>query len=422
VRSCWRARTRLMLKLAADENFNNDIVAAVRQRRPGLDPVTVQEAGLRRTPVRAILEAGRAMLAMPGQFDVENGTGWEDGRLIGKDCASVGRCELTFDNGIQWRVPTVAGDGLTPDRWYPRPYQGDSWAMRTATLVGDLAVRNPMIPRNKGKKVWVRPSRFDFEFLDSTGRRYEIYYDSQGRRPRRTRPFYLEDLDRFAILWDFMLRLSVSQRHQVVQTIEATRDEWYAEPPQEPTAEDAAFRQLVSDTLAGANWPRGKAWNTIPAEWRTKLIDAGVSGELADLAELHMEILRWQEALRRLQIGGERGYGWGDTELVEIEPGTDQRLFDRASVLTDGSRPVVCLDRADASPARLLAHAKAGGIRAEGEIEPLVGREWRSENKRHRHAGQHVEFMGMAFQPGGVVRESVKLEIGEFGVWKPCVP
>jgi hypothetical protein len=32
-----------MLKLAADENFNNDIVAAVRQRRPDLDLVTVQE-------------------------------------------------------------------------------------------------------------------------------------------------------------------------------------------------------------------------------------------------------------------------------------------------------------------------------------------------------------------------------------------
>jgi hypothetical protein len=35
-----------MLKLAADENFNADIVRAVRRRAPEVDIVTVQEAGL----------------------------------------------------------------------------------------------------------------------------------------------------------------------------------------------------------------------------------------------------------------------------------------------------------------------------------------------------------------------------------------
>ena len=79
---------------------------------------------------------------------------------------------------------------------------------------------------------------------------------------------------------------------------------------------------------------------------------------------------------------------------------------------------MLCLDGTDSSPARLLAHVDAGGVRAEGEIEPLVGREWRSNEKRHRHAGQHVEFVAMTFQPGGLVRESAKFEIGRFGVWK----
>ncbi|MGH9762580.1 MAG: hypothetical protein ACREAC_17305, partial [Blastocatellia bacterium] len=37
--------------------------------------------------------------------------------------------------------------------------------------------------------------------------------------------------------------------------------------------------------------------------------------------------LRWREALRRFQIGGERGYGWGDTELVEAERTDDRVLF-----------------------------------------------------------------------------------------------
>ena len=35
-----------MLRLAADENFNYDIVRGLRRRRPDLDIVRVQEAGL----------------------------------------------------------------------------------------------------------------------------------------------------------------------------------------------------------------------------------------------------------------------------------------------------------------------------------------------------------------------------------------
>lgn len=35
-----------MLPLAADENFNNDIVRGVRRRAPGVDIVRVQDAGL----------------------------------------------------------------------------------------------------------------------------------------------------------------------------------------------------------------------------------------------------------------------------------------------------------------------------------------------------------------------------------------
>lgn len=35
-----------MLRFAADENFNNDIVRGLRRRKPNLDVVRVQEAGL----------------------------------------------------------------------------------------------------------------------------------------------------------------------------------------------------------------------------------------------------------------------------------------------------------------------------------------------------------------------------------------
>ena len=240
----------------------------------------------RRTPVRAVLEAGRAMLKMSA------GKEWEGWRLVGKPPTSPTVCNLTFDNGITWRIPVIGGDGTTKDEWYPRMYQGDNREHAKVRHVSDLRVRSPGMPIDKGWKVWIRPSHFDFEFLDSTGRRFEICYDADRRRPRQTRPFYLEDLDRFDELWKLMKRLLVSQRHKVIRTIEATREEWYGVEQDDQARDNGVFRQFVADTLAGAEWPKSLPWNGIPQEWRDKLIQAAVSGELADLAELHMEILK----------------------------------------------------------------------------------------------------------------------------------
>jgi hypothetical protein len=55
-----------MLQLAADENFNNDIVRGVRRRNPAVDIVRVQDAELLSADDPAILEwaaqSGRVLL------------------------------------------------------------------------------------------------------------------------------------------------------------------------------------------------------------------------------------------------------------------------------------------------------------------------------------------------------------------------
>jgi hypothetical protein len=243
----------------------------------------------RRIPIRAVLEAGRTMLSIADR-EV-----WEGWRLIEHDTSNPSECVLGFDNGIAWRVPVLAGDGTTRDDWYPHLFVADSWQGVHSTRlrhIHTLQPRNPRIPPDRGPKVWVRPSRFDFEFLDTPGRRFEIHYGLDGRRPRCTRPFYLEDLDRLETLWDLMTRLAVSQRYQVIHTIEATRETWYGQANGAQASQDTVFRQLVADTLAGATWPPGQRWGSIAPAWQEQLIQAGVSGELADLAELHMEILQ----------------------------------------------------------------------------------------------------------------------------------
>jgi hypothetical protein len=55
-----------MLRLAADENFNNDVVRGVRRRNPAVDIVRVQDVGLSAAVDVAILEwaaqSGRVLL------------------------------------------------------------------------------------------------------------------------------------------------------------------------------------------------------------------------------------------------------------------------------------------------------------------------------------------------------------------------
>lgn len=263
----------------------------------------------RRTPIRAVFDAGRAML------DYRTQPQWWTVKSIGRQTQSSAAhfnetvlLELECgDHRMTWCIPLRMGDGATEDRWYPYFFlatagndsKADAANRRAAKV--SRPVGNGQTPEcwvvhagdlRAGETIYVGPSTFDFEFLDATSRRFEIHYDANGRRPRRTRPFYLEDLDRLDELWKLMKRLAASQRYQVIRTIEATRETWHGADGDGQSTSDKVFEQFVADTLAGAAWPKGQSWSSIPQEWCDKLIQAGVRGELADLAELHMEILK----------------------------------------------------------------------------------------------------------------------------------
>ncbi len=247
----------------------------------------------RRTPIRAVLDAGRAMLNYPSRQQ-----SW-DIRKTSDEKAPI-TLELERNSyQIRWRVPN--------DQWYPYLFldtegddsKGDASSRRAVKVTiltekGDNAdrwiVHAADLKVGETIKIW--PSTFDFEFLDTTARRFDIHYDADGQRPRRTRPFYLEDLDRLEKLWEYMRRLAKSQRYQTIHTIEATRETWYGQDVDGESVDDEIFRQFVADTLAGASWPKGQGWIAISEDDRKLLVEAGVSGELTDWAELHMEIMK----------------------------------------------------------------------------------------------------------------------------------
>lgn len=135
--------------------------------------------------------------------------------------------------------------------------------------------------------------------------------------------------------------------------------------------------------------------------------------------------LEWEEACRELQLGGERGYGFGRVELVRISdpqgPGTE--LFGGQIQFKGGDDQPVIHVHVPASKqtlSRLLSHTLANEVSATGEVEPLVGREWRSNDQSHRYAGQYLAFTSVCFIPGSIMDQSggVQFKVEKFGIWQ----
>lgn len=129
--------------------------------------------------------------------------------------------------------------------------------------------------------------------------------------------------------------------------------------------------------------------------------------------------LPWKSALQRLQLGGERGYGFGGIGDVLVCKSENGNLFINEIKFHDGGdRPSVSVLASDGFQPRLLAHALTTKLTAAGEIEPLVGREWRSNQVCARYAGQHIEFNDVCFAPGSVLSEPTDFVIDKFGLWR----
>jgi hypothetical protein len=125
--------------------------------------------------------------------------------------------------------------------------------------------------------------------------------------------------------------------------------------------------------------------------------------------------LHWCDALQRLQIGGERGYGWGRLMLLadcDKKPvGKDAHCFQDFKFVEGTDKPIL---EATSPEAKLLAHAIADINEAAGEIEPLVGRETDPTGRfGHLHSKPKV-----CWKPGKSVSEGDQFSIGCKGIWK----
>lgn len=119
----------------------------------------------------------------------------------------------------------------------------------------------------------------------------------------------------------------------------------------------------------------------------------------------------WQSALERIQLGGERGYGWG---RVRLQGRCDEvrKCFDY-ELLPNNVRPQLKA----IGNTHLMAHTYAetdSVSNREVTIEPLVGRETKGDTS----FGKAISHAAICWVPGGKVNKDETFQIQPKGIWE----
>lgn len=275
----------------------------------------------RRTPLRAALDAGRRMLKyeLEGMKDevwkvetVDPNPQLPGGLANGtQQFNNTVAVELKDPNGrsLTWHVPNVMGDGITPDNWYPYLFiksdvNGRSRTFKASRPKSDGTTEECWLLHasqlQAGDEIYFTPATLDFEWLDSTAKRFEIAYDNGGRRGRPTRPYLLDQLDEIEEAWAMLQKLSKNQLYALRDAIEQKRLAWFTDPQGSLTDETfKTFKQFCADVVRNTKWPdslltartqEGK--KTLPKEKADQLTNWAINGLLADTIELHISIMK----------------------------------------------------------------------------------------------------------------------------------
>jgi hypothetical protein len=134
-------------------------------------------------------------------------------------------------------------------------------------------------------EVYFTTATFDFEWLDTSARRFEVAYDEQGKRfGRLTRPYLLDDLATIQRLWQQIGGkdgLTNNQIYALRDLVEAKRSEWEG---------GEAFEQLCQSAVLNAEWGDR-------TQIELDLVkNAVISGLFTDIVELYMGIMKKKPA------------------------------------------------------------------------------------------------------------------------------
>jgi CRISPR-associated Csx11 family protein len=269
----------------------------------------------RKTPLYAVIDAGWRMLRMPA--GMEEWTVKESREASGEEICQhsngklgnkVRYLKLENSSGkeMKWLVSYSLGDPDKVDCYYPyfctqdpgdrkhrfRSYRPTENGDKKECWLVHVAELKP------GDKVYIATSHFDFEFLDSTARRMDISYGENGLRREREglrgkRPYYLEDIDLLAGLWDLLAgegKLTTTQIKNIEAMIGRRVEEWRR--PIRKLQGDRDFLEYVRSVLINID---RKWWEGLK-KGQELLIEAACDGTLFDVLELYMRIMKRKPA------------------------------------------------------------------------------------------------------------------------------
>jgi len=128
--------------------------------------------------------------------------------------------------------------------------------------------------------------------------------------------------------------------------------------------------------------------------------------------------------IERIQVGGERNYGFGWLDLVNHQPKSDKvNLYDSNSSAKVNLKENLTLENTGNNESiTALSHVNIENLNFEsiqGDIEPFLGREWGNE-KDKKGAGQKISDPIICLTPGTKFRlkENTKLTINDYGIWQ----
>jgi len=125
-----------------------------------------------------------------------------------------------------------------------------------------------------------------------------------------------------------------------------------------------------------------------------------------------------KDLVKEIQVGGNRRYGFGRLSLKDCSE-ESKDIFSLYNIDLTNERPKVTNLNQDTP---LLAHTDVEKARyIQGDIEPLVGREWRqkkSETNQGIGAGHRLSQAKICWMPGSIVKNIQTFTIGEQGIWR----
>lgn len=114
------------------------------------------------------------------------------------------------------------------------------------------------------------------------------------------------------------------------------------------------------------------------------------------------------QVLAQARIGGERRYGFGRVRQIMAERIVQSDLVFGHRLNVSGEKPILEVSTGQS----LSNHCLIDGLDAEGEIEPLLGREWNEDTG----PGRRLSAAVVCWTPGSQAQQSSQVEIGPMGV------